>query len=359
MKVGVLTPAEARTVSETALALHASDESLASVAGVAAALRRAASLRCPLPPGQLVREVWEATEWLFPAEVLTKEQIADVLDLLVSCGDLLELPAKDSNSESRQIYLAPPSYIKLIDGKYLLLGVRPHAAPILTLGENKELACSNVEHVRFLSGPAESAEKLLAKSGLQRLTPEIWAGKPGRLGSKEFLSSITAALAVAQPPGEIPGLEILDSSARVRFYRGRWRQPSSQDSGMVVARRPREYGSDLWCLVELDSGNPVRMLELPRDNSVTPGRDEAWRIQAAIDAERGVPQEAQLRKSSESAEIDVFSPLPGFAERFLHLIATPMPKARGALMTFKIDQQSTPRAIEFLEDTMWMKIEEA
>ena len=119
----------------------------------------------------------------------------------------------------------------------------------------------------------------------------------------------------------------------VRYYRRRWREPGPTDSGDFVARRPQAYGADLWSAVRLENGVATRIFQLPVDDPVVPARDEAWRLQLAIDAERGFPQRyaAEPFAGGGSSVVKFFSPIPGFAERYLQLVGMPLGGDRPAL----------------------------
>ena len=78
----------------------------------------------------------------------------------------------------------------------------------------------------------------------------------------------------------------------------RWREVRA-DSGRFVARRDQAYGSNLWCYVELSNGEPQRLLDFPLAGSRWRGCDEAWRLQMAIDAQRGAPQRFRLQEDAE------------------------------------------------------------
>src|SRR5688572_16434795 len=89
MKISSLTSAEAAVLSVRTLGLDADLIDLTSREGLAASLRRAASFMCPTSPGRLLSAVLDAVRPLGPEGTLTREELADLLDLLVAAGDLL------------------------------------------------------------------------------------------------------------------------------------------------------------------------------------------------------------------------------------------------------------------------------
>jgi hypothetical protein len=166
---------------------------------------------------------------------------------------------------------------------------------------------------------------------------------------------------VAAEAGRLDGLSLLDPTSKVRYYKGRWRSPNATDRGIFVARRPQAYGADLWCLVRIDAGAPQRLLEFPVNDPVVPGRDEAWRYQAAVDALRGTPQQFRLRRGpSPSADVTIhfFSPLPGFAERYVQLAGLALGQSPGTLFSFRLPAGAVGDVTAFLTEMLWMTYEE-
>src|SRR5262249_14403485 len=134
------------------------------------------------------------------------------------------------------------------------------------------------------------AAEQLRELGLHRVNPERWAAQPSLATSAELASRVHTRLDGAGQAGQAAELTILDPAEPVTYYWGRWRSVRPNDSGDFVGRRPQEYGARLWCLVRIDGGTPIRLVDLPIDDATASGWDEAWRLQAAIDAERGTPQ---------------------------------------------------------------------
>lgn len=156
--------------------------------------------------------------------------------------------------------------------------------------------------------------------------------------------------------GDIEGLRVLDPAATVQYYMGRWRTPLPADTGDFVARRPQAYGADLWCCVRLEAGLSKKMIEFPVDDPVAPARDEAWRVQMAIDAARGLPQRYRLERMNgmEATVVSFFSPIPGFAERHLQLLGMALPEAQRALFAFRVPNGAIQALTAFLNAMLWM-----
>ena len=318
-------------------------------------LRRAASVLCPTTPGEIVNAVRDVLAPLDEAQRPDREELATLLDLLIATGDLLELRQSGEHT-GRLLYLAPPSYLTKVPGDYLLLGVRSEGRPLL----NEELS-ESVEHeghLRFARLDAATAAELLKAAGLQELRPDRWLRHPRALTALEVVAAFRLRLDAALAAGSVDGLEILDPSASVSYYRGRWRAPADADSGDFVGRRPQAYGAAAWCFVRLVDGRPMRLLDLPVEDRTAFARDEAWRLQAAIDAIASSPQRYWLRSDpgEEASNIlDLFGPLPTWAARLLEFVGTPVARSQGSLFSYRLDDGAIAPVRALLTDMLWMQ----
>lgn len=358
MKLTQLTADDAAVLAVETLGLDAEAIDLASVEGISASLRRAASFMCPSSPERLVDAVLEAIQPIRRSDLI-RDDIVDVLDQLVASGDLLELRHGNGRS-TRLLYLAPPSYIERVPGTYLLMGIRSFGAPLI--GDELAEAIKYERHMRILTIDSTEADGELRSRGLHRVRKDRWVSSPRVERPAEFIERYRARLDVAAEAGQLAGLALLDPTSEVRYYRGRWRAPQENDTGDFIARRPQAYGADMWCLVRFQGGEPQRLLEFPVDNPVVPGRDEAWRYQAAVDALRGTAQQFRLRRGASSSaadtKIDFFSPLPGFAERYVQLVGLALGKVPGALFSFRLPMEAVCDVTAFLTDMLWMTNDE-
>ena len=356
MKLTKLTGGSASALAVATLGLDADAVGLTSTEALAASLRRAASFLCPTSPSRLVDAVLGALKPIHGHE-LKRPDVVDLLDQLVASGDLLELRS-GSGVSTRLLYLAPPSYIERVPGTYLLTGVRPFGAPLIG-GELAE-TIEYEGHTRILTLEPTQADAELRSWGLQPVKKDRWFSSPSVAVPADFIEKHKARLAVAPEAGQISGLVILDPTSRVRYYQGRWRASGPADTGDFVARRPQAYGADLWCLVRLQDGEPQQLLEFPMNDPAVPGRDEAWRYQAAVDALRGMPQQFRIRQGgspSDDMTIDFFSPLPGFAERYMQFAGLALGKTPGALFSFRLPAAAVGGVTTFLTDMLWMTYE--
>lgn len=319
------------------------------------ALRRAASLLCPAAPSEIVDAVRDVLAPLAGPEGVSREDLVTQIDLLIANGDLLEL-RQPGERTTRLVYLGPPSFVTKLPGQYLLLGVRPEAQPLL----DEELS-ERVEregHQRFVSLDPETGPTMLTAAGLQELRADRWLRHPGAQTAGDHLAALRLRLAAALEAGAVAGLEILDPAKPVHYYRGRWRSLDGSDSGDFIGRRPQAYGAAAWCFVRVLEGRPSRLLDLPAEDAGAHARDEAWRLQAAIDAARGAPQRYRLRPvpGNEAISIlDLFGPVPSWAARQLDLVATPVERSRGSLLSYRLAEAAVPIATKLLTEMLWMQ----
>lgn len=353
MPVSNLTTAEASALSVRTLGLDPELVGLTSREGLAASLRRAASFMCPTSPSRLVGAVLGAVGPLANDGEISREDLTDLLDLMVAAGDLLEL-RREEDLSVRLLYLGPPSYIERESGTYLISGVRPFGASLVDF----ELAplVEREGHTRTIHIDSANAAERLAEAGLRPIERERWVGAPAAEQADSLLARIKDRLDAASSSGDIEGLQVVDPNTKVRYYRGRWRAPKAGDTGDFVARRPQAYGADLWCAVRLTDGVPTKLIEFPIDNPVVPGRDEAWRFQMAIDATRDDPQRFAPEPSGSGTAVVVkfFSPIPGFAERYLQLVGLAL-ESSGSLFAYRVPIGAMPSLTELLTSMLWMK----
>ena len=77
----------------------------------------------------------------------------------------------------------------------------------------------------------------------------------------------------------------------------------------------------------------------------------------AIDAERRTPQIFRWTQAQGGASsiVSFFSPLPGFAERYLQLVGLALPGVPKALFAFRVTNGAMPALSAYLADMLWMK----
>lgn len=329
------------------------DSSLAawSTEAIAASIRRAASFLCPTSPNDLARAVKDVLPR--PPGLEDEIDVVGVVESLVSYGDLLELPVEGSGGGRRQCFLGAPGFVLLREDSALLVGVRPDGASLLS-----DELLAEVRHDRyarfFESHREESVAELLVSEGLSKLETGQWLRAPREVMPGEIVDFYAERLAGAGPSGEIAGAMVLDPAIISRYYKGRWRALAPRDVGTFVARRPQAFGADAWCLVDVRGGNITRLVDLPIQNHLALGADEAWRLQAAIDAVGGRPQQVYVSDDTDNPAIDFFSPLPSWLRRRLDVMGTSVPNGKGALFSYRLPSDRVAGELEYLGKMMWL-----
>lgn len=315
---------------------------------LAESIRRTASVRCPSTPQAIIAAVHQVLDPLVP---LTKEEVSEAFDAVVAAGDLVEAIDESGGQRRRLIYLGAPRYVQRSSGDLLLIGVRPDGVPLV--GEALIERVQVDRHLRRLIDPTPEELELVTLYGLDQLSEDKWMRHKPPLPAAALINEYNELLARQGPSGEIPGLRILDPSRRPAYYRGRWRPPDPSDSGVYVARRSQGYGADLWCVVELRDGSHIRLLDLPalgRDR----GCDEAWHLQAALDAQQGSPQEVIVRRTGTGRiQLGLPAPPPRWLQRRWDLLGHPA-TVKSALFGYEFSPGDTRAELEFVKDHLWM-----
>ncbi|MCC6876761.1 MAG: hypothetical protein IT378_20830 [Sandaracinaceae bacterium] len=321
---------------------------------IAGALRRAASCLCPCSAATLVCAVVQPLRGLVRDLDKAKELAEETLEAMVSHGDVLEQPDVQDGSPSARVllYAAPASFVVRPSGLVVLLGVS--ADQLSPLPAELERRIEYLGHVRRLTPlGGEDLRSELQQVGLLELTSEAWIKGPKASTASQAVAACDRALDVVAPSTDIPGLLLLDPTKAVRYYRGRWAEPTAQ-TGRFVARRQQAYGADLWCYVQLANGQPERMIDLPQRKSRWRGCDEAWHLQMAIDAQRGSPQRFRVTPSGDAVVLELFSPVPAWARRRWDAIGEPVPSG-GSLFAYRIPKTEIEEERRFGREALWLE----
>lgn len=338
-----------------ALDLDSDAVDLFSAEALAGSIRRAASFLCPTTPSDLIRAVQDAVVRLPGAPEGLRDHLEALLGALVAYGDLLELQLETDGQNRRHLYLGAPSFVPRSSGVCLLIGVRPDGAPLLS--DDVMPAVAHDGHVRVLTlGGDESAVGTLTNEGLLPVAIEQWLHAPRPATARELLEFYDVRLSAAGPGGEIESPRVLDPTTKPTYYSGRWRPLKRSDSGRFVARRPQAFGAELWCYMEVNDGEPRRLVDLPVESALARGADEAWRLQAAIDSLAARPQSVRVSASArrEWSVLDLFSPLPSWAQRRLDILGTPLLRPKGALFSYALPSEELTEELAALNESMWI-----
>ena len=355
MEIEHLDPSDVSVEVVEALGLDPDVVELGSSSAIAASVQRAASFLAPTPPGVLRRAVAEALSGLpgFPSEG-GRAAVDAAVEALVTLGDLIELPIGDAERRRRHVYLGPPSYVSR-SADFILLGVRPEGAPIVSDGLLGRVEFRDYLRLIRRREEAEDLEATLDADGLTQLRSEQWLSAPRQCSPGDLVDEYIARLDAAGNAGEIEAVRVIDPTSDVAFYRGRWRSLKPSDKGRFVARRPQAFGAELWCFAEVLDGTVEKLIDLPIATPTARGSDEAWRLQAAVDRISGGPQNLRVRSGvPEGPVLDLFSPLPSWSQRRVEFVGTPVDRSPGALFSYSLSEAEVDEEVRFLKDMMWL-----
>lgn len=328
---------------------------LTSTEAIAGALRRVASFSCPCAGSTLVRGVVRPLRGLVDDLADFKDSVETVLDAMIAHGDLIEQAriSEDSCYETELLlYAASPCFIMRQSGVVILIGISSEYP--FSLPEYLEARIEYISHIRrMLPLPGEDLRTNLIQLCVTELSYSNWLKQPPAQSPAEYISKLNMLLDAAPQSLEIPGLSLLDPERPVRYYRGRWTEPSNQ-TGRFVGRRAQAYGADLWCFIEVNKGNPVKFIDLPIKNSSWRGCDEAWRLQAAIDFERGSPQIFKIHPGpSENIIFRFYSPVPMWARKRWDAVGESI-EPSGSLFSYKFAKSELSEEVNFIKKFLWL-----
>jgi hypothetical protein len=326
---------------------------------LATSLRRAASFLCPTTPRSLIRAVINVLSGLPGINGDSELECEMVLDALVASGDVFELPLDRDGRSYRRLFLGPPAYVRQ-PSALLVLGVRPDGAALV--GEELGERIAYDRHLRVIeSADVDADATALGEEGLFELRIEQWLKLPRQVAAPEVVEGYELRLEAERDSGDIEGVRLIDPDANVAYYRGRWRPPNKADEGRFVARRPQAFGAELWCFAAIANGKVVRLIDLPVVDTLAPAADEALRLQAALDSCSGHPQRIRFTPAAEqgSAVVDLFSPVPSWAQRSLERMGTPVERSRGALFSFFMATTEAEEQISLLENLLWLSVDDS
>lgn len=344
--------AEAEDRARNTLGLRRSSATLLSREGIAASVRRAASFLCPTTPGNLARSVTEVLSGFPGFEADTAQNVRDIVSLCVGYGDLVELPLDFDGRTQRRLFLGQPAFVRRNARTALLIGIRPEGVPLV----NDELV-PNIEyrgHARSIHVAGDdSISDLLELEGLIDLHPNLWMKAPKPSSPEDLVATYTKRLDAAPLSGDVEGVTIIDPASRVTYYRGRWRVLKSRESGYFVGRRKQAVGADLWCFMTVLGGVVGKLVDLPLLSHLASGADEAWRLQAALDAARGSHQRVRVHEQADTAVLDFYAPLPAWAQRRLDVVGIPIERSKGALFSYSLPHDDLEAELHHLGEMMW------
>jgi hypothetical protein len=340
--------------SREAVGLPASAGPEIDDAFLAALLRRAAGNECPCSRATLRAKVLEGLNGLADQPDTLAERIEEAIENLVIVGDLLELhdvATGDEEARSTWVFAAPPSYV-VRPRSVFLAGIVPDQDNFLP-----PFLASRVHHEGVARAlypePSEDLAQELRDLGLIEVSEAVWLRTPRFEPPAAMLESGQRQLEAQPPAGTVRDLVLIDPATSVRFYPKRWSAPHARHKGLYVARRPQEFGSPIWCLAMVDTGEVRQILDLPPRRSRWRGCDHAWHYQLAIDSVRGEPQVYRRRDLGEGSRFDFFSPLPQWAQRRLIIFGNAVPR-ENCLFSYVVAAREADAEERFLRERVWL-----
>ena len=275
---------------------------------------------------------------------------------MIAHGDFFEhrdIEELSAPSTTTLVYGAPVGFVARDSGSVILLGISSNQSS--TFPDDLTGRIEYVKHLRRLRPtPNEDLRVALGQLGLVDVSYNRWLQSPGDETLAQHVLRLDRLLDAAPPSGDVPGLSILDPEQPVQYYRGRWREVRS-DSGRFVARRSQAYGANIWCYIELRGGNPERLLDFPLTGNQWRGCDEAWRLQMAIDAQRGNPQRFRLLSGTGSDRVvQFFSPVPMWAQRRWDAVGEPV-ESSGCLFAYRLPDSEVDEEIRYAREMLWLE----
>ena len=341
----------------TAMALTAESLGVPFTAGdtigralIAQSLRRAVFIAAPCTHRAARELTFSALEPLADDVPALKDQIDQVLEDLVAMGDLLEMREEPEGETARLLRPAPPAFVKRRDSSFAILGV---AGEEIT----PSLQGRVVHHASGLRtihpGDAEACRATLLDVGVIELPERIWLHAPPAASASDHVKSWIAKLPNDAAPARLDDVDVLDTGSPVTYYRGRWAALNNKHTGLFIVRRQQRFGAKLWSLAEVRGGVVQRLVDIHPKDSRFRACDEAWRLQAAFDAEAGHPQQVAVAVAGSVATLSFFSPLPAWAERRLCIVGGRV-DSRGALFAFELPAASADAEVKWLADALWL-----
>lgn len=321
---------------------------------LAALVRRAAGILCPCARVTLRTSLMESLNYLAPDETLSSERIDGIVEGLIVGGDLLELSgvtAIDPAVKGTWVFAAPPSYVVRPHGSVFLIGVVPDQDTFLPYSLASRIIYEGLTRAITLDNDEDLVESL-REQGLQELPENVWLKAPRAETAEKMLVRMEHELASQPRSGTIQGLQILDPTRPVTYYKGRWTAPNGH-SGNFVGRRPQDFGASLWCFVSVEDGAPVRILDLPQRKTRWRGCDLAWHLQMAIDCLGGTRQVYRRGEIGDVIRLDFHSPLPQWCQRRLMIFGRPMP-SDGSLISYELAAEEAEIEEHFLQERLWL-----
>lgn len=351
---GVAVIDRAKALAQTARSLGLTPDSASmssqSRAILAQSLRRASFNAAPCAAQVLRALVFAVQSPLTDDTDSLKAQIESALDDLIAIGDILEMRSDSEARSDLVLRPAPPAFVVRRDGSFIIIGV---AGDEITPFSEPPIVHHESGLRSICPADAQTYRSELLGLGLIELPERLWLFAPAAVSAADVVAHWKARLPVDVRPEKIEDLEILDGASTTTFYKGRWSALHPKHAGIFVARRRQRYGAKLWCLVDVKDGLVQRLVDIRARDCRTRDCDEAWRLQAAIDASAGTPQGVRVSSTEAATTLAFSSPLPAWAARRLSFIGNQVASPH-ALLAFEIPTENAQEELQWLGENLWL-----
>lgn len=348
--------------SQEALARLAAEHGVGAGAGalsrelLCSVMRGQLARMYPCPPAALITATRRAMEGLTQDHEALGRTVADVLEDLQTCGDVVEsarVTYAQDEDRSQWLFPAPPGFV-LRSGRAYLFGIAPDNAPFLPAelwrGVLKNGAMRSLE-VSCANAPTPHA---LRAFGLRQLDEREWLGAERTETATQHVELLSERLRRHGTSGPLPGMRVLAHQGSARqSYQRRWTAESSA-SGLHIARMEQPHGAPLWYLAQLSAGRCQRSLLLPFHLEPERACDQAWRAQLAIDALQGHAGRYTVQAQGDEVILTLDFPIPLIARRRLQLLGG-SPLRGDNPNAFALPQSEEKAERRYLEAHLWLQ----
>ena len=310
----------------------------------------------PCPPTALLTATRHAMEWLTQDGDALGRIVADVLEDLQTCGDIVELArvtcAQDGD-RSQWLFPAPPSFV-LRSGRAYLFGIAPDNAPFLPAELWRDVLLNGATRSLEVGDANALMPQALMAFGLRQLDEREWLGAERTETAAQHVELLRERLRRNGANGPLPGMKVLAHQGPARqSYQRRW-ATESMASGLHVARMEQPHGAPLWYLADLNAGRCQRSLLLPFHLEPERACDQAWRAQLAIDALQGHAGRYTVQAQGDEVVLTLDFPIPLVARRRLQLLGG-SPVQGDNPNVFSLPQSEEQAERRYLEEHLWLQ----
>lgn len=318
---------------------------------IAQSIRRTCSVLGAASKRRIVDSVARVLRPLFHSDDL-RQRINDAFDELVQQNEVLADDADASRKRTASYRLVGPRVVLHRSGIGVVQGEGPDGQSILPDDLREGLFWSGGARLMLVD---EEAEAVLRTLGFFFQDFEVWVKQPEFSSPSDVLDNFRPTVT---GPHDIAGLSVIDPSAKVSYYRGRWTELRTTYRGLMVGRRSWDYGDGLWCVVDVSDGKVVGHQDLHPSRLMT-AADQAWLIQCAIDRLNGSPQVFSISRPAPNeygGDLSIYSPVPSWITRRWTILGGRVDTRRRALASWRFgDSEALEIEAGHLRASLWME----